>query len=71
MEVPVVSWRLRVTAPTPLGVRGDVCPETATIGIGTRHLRKIVTAMSVAVAVSGGAQNGPKAFAAERREVPT
>jgi hypothetical protein len=39
-------------------------------GISTRHLRKIVTAMFVPVAVAG-AQDGPKAFAAERREVPT
>jgi len=66
--VPVVSFRTFVTAPTPLGVKGDVCPETATVGIRTRHLRKIVTAMSVGVS---GAQDGPKAFAAERREVPT
>jgi hypothetical protein len=34
------------------------------------RLRKIVTAMSAGVGVSG-AQDGPKAFAAERREVPT
>jgi hypothetical protein len=61
---PVVSFRRIVTAPTPLGARGDVCPETAR----ARHLRKIVTAMSVGVT---GAQDGPKAFAAERREVPT
>ena len=65
-----MRFRTFVTAPTPIGVRGDVCPETATIGISTRHLRKIVTTMSAGVAVSG-AQDGPKAFAAERREVPT
>jgi hypothetical protein len=40
-------------------------------GLRTRHLRKIVTAMSVGVAVLGGAQDSPKVFAAERREVPT
>jgi hypothetical protein len=51
-----------------MGVKGDVCPETATVGIRTRHLGKIVTATSVGVS---GAQDGPKAFAAERREVPT
>jgi hypothetical protein len=48
---------MRVTAPTPLGAWGDVCPETVMTGIS--------------VAVFGGAQGGPKAFAAERREVPT
>jgi hypothetical protein len=56
-EVPVVRFRMRVTAPTPLGAWGDVCPETVMTGIS--------------VAVAGGAQDGPKAFAAERREVPT
>jgi hypothetical protein len=64
--VPVVSFRRIVTAPTPRGARGDVCPETAR----ARHLRKIVTAMSAGVGVTG-AQDGPEAFAAERREVPT
>jgi hypothetical protein len=39
-------------------------------GISTRHLRKIVTAMSAGVSVTG-AQDGSKAFAAARREVPT
>jgi hypothetical protein len=34
------------------------------------RLRKIVTATSAGVGVTG-AQDGPKAFAAERREVPT
>jgi hypothetical protein len=63
--VPVVSFRRIVTAPAPFGATGDVCPETASI----RRLRKIVTAMSgVGVA---GAQDGPKAFAAARREGPT
>jgi len=66
--VPVVSSRTFVTQPTPIGVKGDVCPETATVGIRTRHLGKIITATSVGVS---GAQDGPKAFAAERREVPT
>jgi hypothetical protein len=61
--VPVVSYRRIVTAPAPFGARGDVCPETAS----TRRLRKIVTAMSGVA----GAQDGPKAFAAARREVPT
>ena len=60
-----MNHRRIVTAPTPFGAKGDVCPETA----GTMRLRKIVTAMSgVGVA---GAQDGPKAFAAARREVPT
>jgi hypothetical protein len=59
-----VSFRRIVTAPTPVGVKGDVCPETA------MRLRKIVTATSAGVGVTG-AQDGPKAFAAERREVPT
>jgi hypothetical protein len=63
--VPVVSYRRIVTAPAPFGAKGDVCPETAS----TRHLGKIVTAMSGAGVV--GAQDGPKAFAAARREVPT
>ena len=65
-----MRFRTFVTPPIPLGTWGDVCPETATLGIGTRHLRKIVTAMSTGVAVTG-AQDSPKAFAAERREVPT
>jgi hypothetical protein len=64
--VPVVSFRRIVTAPTPLGAKGDVCPETVSI----RRLRTIVTTMSAGVGVAG-AQDGPKAFAAERREVPT
>jgi hypothetical protein len=60
-----VSYRRIVTTPTPFGAWGDVCPDTAS----TMRLRKIVTAMSgVGVA---GAQDGPKAFAAARREVPT
>jgi hypothetical protein len=68
--VSVVRSRTYIT-PAPIqGLWGDVCPEAATLGIRTRHLRKIVTAMSAGVAVSG-AQDGPKAFAAERREVPT
>jgi hypothetical protein len=58
--VPVVRIRMFVTAPTPLGAWGDVCPETAMIG----------TPVSASVAVAG-VQDGPKAFAAERREVPT
>jgi hypothetical protein len=66
----VSNWT-HVTAPTPIGARGDVCPETATLRIRSRHLRKLVTAMSVGVAVVGGGQDGPEAFAAERREVPT
>ena len=61
-----MSFRRIVTAPTPAGAKGDVCLETARI----RHLRKIVTTMSAGVGVPG-AQDGPKAFAAERREVPT
>jgi hypothetical protein len=60
-----VSYRRMVTAPPPFGAKGDVCPETAR----TRHLGKIVTAMSGTGVV--GAQDGPKAFAAARREVPT
>jgi hypothetical protein len=71
-EVPVVSIWTYVTAPTPIGARGDVCPETATMGVRSRHLRKIVTTMSVGVAAFvGGGQDGPEAFAAERREGPT
>ena len=63
-----MSYRRIVTAPTPFGARGDVCPDTAS----TSRLRKIVTAMSVGVAaVAGGGQDGPEAFAAARREVPT
>jgi hypothetical protein len=64
--VPVVSCRRIVTVPAPFGATGDVCPETAS----TTRLRKIVTAMSAGVGVIG-AQDGPKAFAAARREVPT
>jgi hypothetical protein len=71
-EVPVVNHWTYVTAPTPFGAGGDVCPETATLGVRNRHLSKIVTAMSVAVAaVADGGQGGPEAFAAARREVPT
>jgi hypothetical protein len=70
-EVPIVSNRTYVTAAVPLGAWGDVCPETATLGGRSRHLSKIVTAMSVGVAVVGGGQDGPKAFAAEPWEVPT
>jgi hypothetical protein len=68
---PLPSNWTHVTAPTPYGVWGDVCPETATLGVRSRHLSKIVTAMSVGVAVVGGGQHGPKAFAAEPWEVPT
>jgi hypothetical protein len=64
-----LSNRTYVTAAVPLGAWGDVCPETATMGVRSRHLRKIVIAMPVVVA--GGAQDGPKAFAAEPWEVPT
>ena len=60
-----MSYRRIVTAPPLFGVKGDVCPETAR----TRHLGKIVTAMSVAG--FGAGQDSPKAFAAARREVPT
>ena len=66
-----MSNRIHVTAAVPLGAWGDVCPETATLGIRSRHLRKIVTAMPFGVAVAGGVQDGPKAFAAEPWEVPT
>jgi hypothetical protein len=59
-----VSYRRIVTAPTPFGAKGDVCPETAS----TMRLRTIATALSAGVT---GAQDGPKAFAAARREVPT
>ena len=52
--------RVFVTTPTPLGAWGDVCLETAMIG----------TPASTSVGVAG-AQDGPMAFAAERREVPT
>jgi hypothetical protein len=70
-EVPIVSRWTYVTTPTPFGAGGDVCPGTATLGVRNRHLR-IVTAMSVGVAaVAGGGQDGPEAFAAARREVPT
>jgi hypothetical protein len=61
-----VSFRRIVTQPAPFGAKGDVCPETAS----TMRLRKIVTAMSAGAGVTG-AQDGPKAFAAARREVPT
>jgi hypothetical protein len=53
--------RIRVfIAPTPHGAWGDVCPETAMIG----------TLASVSAGIVG-VQDGPMAFAAERREVPT
>ena len=65
----MTHW-MHVTPPTPLGAWGDVCPETATIG-ATRHRGQTVIAMSAGVAVFDGGQDGPKAFAAERREVPT
>jgi hypothetical protein len=61
-----VSFRRIVTQPAPFGAKGDVCPETAS----TRRLRTIVTTMSAGAGVTG-AQDGPKAFAAARREVPT
>jgi hypothetical protein len=61
-----VSPRRIVTSAAPFGVKGDVCPDTAS----TMRLRKIVTATSAGVGVIG-AQDGPKAFAAARREVPT
>jgi hypothetical protein len=64
-----VSSRIRVTVPTPFGVRGDVCPETATIGTKLRHLGR--SASAVGVAVSDGGQDGRQAFAVDRREVPT
>ena len=66
-----MSNRTYVTAAVPLGAWGDVCPETANLGIRSRHLRRIVTAMPVVFAVAGGVQDGPKAFAAEPWEVPT
>ena len=61
-----MTYRRIVTAPTPFGAKGDVCPETAS----TMRLRTIATALSAGVGVTG-AQDGPKAFAAARREVPT
>ena len=61
-----MNYRRIVTQPAPFGAKGDVCPETAS----TMRLRKIVTAMSAGVGVPG-AQDGPPAFAAARREVPT
>ena len=65
-----MSCRTFVTAPTPLGAGGDVCPQAATLDVRSRHLSESVTVMAV-VAVIGGAQGGPEAFAAKRREVPT
>jgi len=52
--------RVFVTVPTLFGAWGDVCLETAMIG----------TPASVSAGIAG-VQDGPKAFAAERREVPT
>jgi hypothetical protein len=69
-EVPVVRPRTFITPAPFQGPWGDVCPETARIGVATRHLRKIVISMSAGVGVPG-AQDGPEAFAAERGEVPT
>jgi hypothetical protein len=67
--------RLRVTPWTALtgpkgDVRlGDVCPEPAHIGTKLRDLGPI--AASVPAAVAGGGQGGRRAFAVDRREVPT
>ena len=52
-----------------IGPRGDVCPEPATIGTRLRPLGRVAT--SVAVAVVDGGQDGRRAFAVDRREVPT
>jgi hypothetical protein len=64
----LVSYRMYVTGPTPFGVRGDVCPDPATIGTKLRHLRSTT---AVGVAVSDGGQDGRQTFAVDRREVPT
>ena len=66
-----MSNRTYVTAAVPLGAWGDVCPETARLGLRSRHFSEIVTAMPVGIAVADGVQDGPKAFAAEPWEVPT
>jgi hypothetical protein len=70
-----VSDRLYVTPWTALtgpkgDVRtGDVCPEPATFGTRLRRLGPI--AASVGAAVVNGGQDGRRAFAVDRREVPT
>jgi hypothetical protein len=64
---PIVTNRRYVTAPVPVGARGDVCPET----IGTRLRQLGRSATTVGVAVSDGGQDGRQAFAVDRREVPT
>jgi hypothetical protein len=58
-----VRFGMYVTLPTPSGVRGDVCPETA-----QRHLGQPGAPATVAFTGIGGSQ----AFAVtDPREVPT
>jgi hypothetical protein len=62
--------RKRITPWAALkGLKGDVCPEPATIGTEQRNLGRSAT--SVAVAVLDGGPDGRQAFAVARREVPT
>jgi hypothetical protein len=69
-EVPIVIDRMRFTPQVALnGPVGDVRPEPATIGTRPRHLGRVAT--SVTGTAIGGAQDGRKAFAVDRREEPT
>ncbi len=62
-----MTYRI-IVSPIPQRIRGDVCPEAATIGSAMRHLGR--TATSVGIAGFGGGQQDSQAFATGHREVP-
>lgn len=63
-----MRFGMYVTVPTPSGVRGDVCPETAQAANDTRRLGQSGAPATVAFTGIGGSQ----AFAVnDPREVPT
>ena len=62
-----MTYRI-IVGPIPQRIRGDVCPEAATIGGAMRHLGR--TATFVGSAASGGGQRDSQAFATGHREVP-
>jgi hypothetical protein len=64
----VIDRRLVTLDLALTGPKGDVCPEPATTGTSQRHLGR--RAKAFVIAVSGG-QGGRRAFAVDRREVPT
>ena len=58
-----MTYRI-IVSPIPQRIRGDVCPEAATIGSAMRHLGRTATSVGIA------GQQDSQAFATGHREVP-